>query len=50
MTEEIETKEEKATLHVESADCFCSDCKIRRKQYVKIFDMEQYVKHLNDWD
>ncbi|MDE6536771.1 MAG: hypothetical protein K2M13_01855 [Muribaculaceae bacterium] len=50
MTEEIETKKVKATLHVESADCFCSDCKSRIKQYAQILDMERYVEHLNDWD
>lgn len=50
MTEETEPKEEKPTLHVDSADCSCSDCQDRRKHYVQILDMERYVEHLNDWD
>lgn len=50
MEETEETNDKKPeSIHVQSDGCTCSECQQKRK-YVSIFDMDQYVASLNDWD
>jgi hypothetical protein len=39
-----------SSLHIESNECGCPECKKGKKHYVQILDMDRYVNALNDWD
>lgn len=38
------------SLHINSQECNCPDCKKQKQHYIQILNMEQYVEQLNDWD
>lgn len=37
------------SIHVKTETCTCPECQQKRK-YVSVFDIDQYVASLNDWD
>jgi len=39
-----------STLHIETGECFCPECKKGRKHYVQILDVDRYINTLSDWD
>lgn len=46
--EEIETGTE--SIHSQSDNCDCVECRKNRNKYVSVLDIDRYIESLNDWD